>query len=311
MTVKTIFSKKDFDKILLNYNLESYKDFKPFKLGAVQTNLLLITTKGKYVLRYYESRSKNYALFEACLLNYLVQHSYPCPAPIENIKGKFVGLFRNKPLAIFEFMKGTHSKSASKGRKVARALGKLHQITIGYKPKYHQSRDTYDPKSCLKYAVVNLKKIKSKSLAKKRMDWLRAELKKLQLPKALPRGVCHCDTHPSNFLYKKGKLSAVLDFDDASYIYLLYDLANLIYFWAWPHKKKLLYKKVKELLKEYSKYRKLNELEREHLYDFLKMVIFMSIGWFIHVEDDFISEKRKIDFLNSIGRENFYNKIFN
>jgi len=39
------------------------------------------------------------------------------------------------------------------------------------------------------------------------------------------------------------------------------------------------------------------------------MVIFMSIGWFIHT-DDYHNGKRKIELLNSIGREKFYNQIF-
>jgi len=35
----------------------------------------------------------------------------------------------------------------------------------------------------------------------------------------------------------------------------------------------------------------------------------MNIGWFIHVDDDFLNEKKKIEFLNSIGRKEFYKKI--
>ena len=29
----------------------------------------------------------------------------------------------------------------------------------------------------------------------------------------------------------------------------------------------------------------------------MKRVIFMNIGWFIHVDDDFLNEKKKIEFL--------------
>ena len=62
------------------------------------------------------------------------------------------------------------------------------------------------------------------------IEWLKSELKKLKLPKNLPKGVCHCGSHPSNFPYKNYKLITVLDFDDASYIYLLYDVANMVNF---------------------------------------------------------------------------------
>ncbi len=309
MAVKTTFSKEDFSKILSNYDLGRIKKFKPFKLGAVQTNLLIETEKDKFVFRYYESRPENYALFEVNVLQYLVKRSYSCPAPIRNIHGGFIGKYKNKPFALFEFMEGEHRKRVNP-KSIAQAIGKLHKITIGYKPEYSEARDTYDPKSCWKNAISNSKKIKSKSETKKRLDWLKIELEKLKLPKNLPAGVCHCDTHPSNFLYKNGQVSAVLDFDDASHVYLLYDIANMIYFWAWPHKKEIIFRRAKDLLKEYEKYRKLTDIEKNHLYDLLKMVIFMSIGWFIHVDDDFFWEKKKIEFLNSIDRKEFYKKIF-
>jgi len=310
MAVKTIFSKDDFSKFLSEYDMGEFKKSTPFKTGAVQTNLLLETTKGKYVLRYYESRPEKYALFEANILQYLNAHSYPCPAPIRNIHGKFLGKYKNKPFALFEFMEGKHENNSENYKKIAKAIGQLHKITSGYKPKDYKTRDSYDPKSCLKNANLNSKKIKSKSEAKIRLEWLNKELKKLKLTNNLPKGICHCDTHPSNFLYKNQQLSAVLDFDDASYIPRIYDIANMIYFWAWPHKKKILFDKAKELLKEYSKYRKLTEIEKKHLYDFLKMVIFMSIGWFIHNNDDYFSEKKKIEYLNAIGSKEFDNRIF-
>ncbi|MFH1455819.1 MAG: homoserine kinase [archaeon] len=309
MAVKTTFSKEDFNKILSEYDLGEYKKFKPFKLGAVQTNLLLETTRGKFVFRYYENRPEKYALFESNILQYLKKHSYPCPAPIRNKHGRFLGKYKNKPFALFELMEGVHRKKGD-AKLIAQTIGKLHKISIGYKPEYYKVRDTYDPNSCWKNAKLNSRKIKSKSESENRLRWLKIELQKLKLPNNLPKGLCHCDTHPSNFLYKNNKLTAVLDFDDASYVYLLYDISNMIYFWAWPHKKKLIFNKAKELLVEYNKHRKLTQIEKEHLYDILKMVVFMSIGWFIHDNDDYESEKKKIESLNLIGREEFYNKLF-
>ncbi len=309
MVAKTTFSKKELNKILLGYNLGKLKIIRHFKLGAVQTNILLETTKDKFVFRYYESRPEKYALFEIDILQYLAKHHYPCPAPIRNIHGGFLGKYKNKPFALFEFMSGEHRKNVNL-RLIAQAIGKLHKITVGYKPEYSEARDTYDPKSCWKNAKLNSKKIKTKPETKKRLRWLKAELGKLKFPNNLTKGVCHCDTHPSNFLYKNRKLTAVLDFDDASYVPLLYDLANMIYFWAWPHKKELNFERARWLLKEYEKYRELTEIEKNHLYSFLKMVTFMSIGWFIHVDNDFFSEKKKIGSLNSIGRKEFYRKMF-
>ena len=93
MVVKTKFSKGDFIKILSNYDLGKYKISKPFSTGAVQTNLFLQTTKGRFVFRYYESRSKKSVLFEINLIRYLKNKKYPCPAPFKNRNNEFLAVF--------------------------------------------------------------------------------------------------------------------------------------------------------------------------------------------------------------------------
>ena len=68
--IKTKFSDKKLKKICSEFNLGEYKSSKYFKEGVVQTNILLRTSKGKFVLRYYENRSENYIRFEVILLKY-------------------------------------------------------------------------------------------------------------------------------------------------------------------------------------------------------------------------------------------------
>jgi len=310
MTVNTVFSKADLSTIISDYGLGKMTKLSPFKSGTVQTNIKLETTKGKYVFRYYETRSEKYALFEINLLEYLSKHSYPSPKPVKNKTGKYIGNFKGKSFVILEFMEGDYSNNIDNHKQIADVIGQLHQITTGYKTRFYEFREAYSPKSCWENATVNAEKIKSEKEAKSRLDWLKKELKVIKIPDTLPYGVCHADTHPSNFLFTDGKLTGVLDFDDASYVPLLYDIANMIYYWAWPHKESLITEKAKEILAEYDKYRKLTDVEKESLYDLLKMVIFMSIGWFINLDDDYIAEKKKIEALNILGRKEFYLRIF-
>ena len=110
MVTKTKFTKEELNNILANYNLGKLKNSKTFKEGFVQTNILLNTTKGKFVLRYYEQRSKKYVLFEANILYYFYDHKYPCPTPIRNVHGNFIGKYKKKYYTIFDFVEGKHIK---------------------------------------------------------------------------------------------------------------------------------------------------------------------------------------------------------
>jgi Ser/Thr protein kinase RdoA (MazF antagonist) len=257
----------------------------------------------KYAFRYYEKRLLDYVLFEIDLLQYLAAQSYPCPAPLKNKESGYVGEYNSKPYAIFEFLEGEHNDDEANAKEVARAIGVLHALTIDHRPGYSEARDTYNPTSSWNSAVGNATRVIDSAERDERLKWLRTELDGLELPDTMPKGVVHGDTNPSNFLYKDGHISAVLDFDQASYTYLLYDVANLLFWWAWPNMGNLNLEVAKQLLAEYEKYRQLTDDEKLHLFDMLKMSNFMGMGWFIHEDDDFSNGKRKTEFLNNIGRD--------
>ncbi len=141
----------------------------------------------------------------------------------------------------------------------------------------------------------------------KREEWLKAELGKLEFPSTLPKGLCHADLNYGNFLFKSGKVIAALDFDMSFRTYLIYDLASLIYWWAWSPAKDFNIEYSRYIVQEYSKYRTLTEPEKTYIYDALKLIILLGISW--SDEGDFEQEKKKIEFINSIGREKFCNQI--
>src|SRR5262249_43806257 len=117
------------------------------------------------------------------------------------------------------------------------------------------------------------------------------------------------DSNRSNFLYKDDKLSAVLDFDQASYTWLLYDVAQLIYWWTWPDKGNINLEQSRDLVAQYETVRQLSEYERDHLFDALKLVHLVGIGWSL-ADDSFPNDKRKVDDMNALGRDGFYSAIF-
>ncbi len=310
MSIQTTISEEDFKQILLNYNLGQYQGFKTFTNGAGQTTVLLLTITGKYVLRYYENRPQKHVLFEVNLFNYLHERKYPVPKVIKNSQGKFHGEYKGKPYIIIEYIEGEHGTNPNdffdkeKTSKVIEALAKLHTITKEFNSEYFKDREEYNPEYCWRVYKERPNNVKSQE----RKNWLKKELDALEFPTLLPRGICHADVNYGNFLFKNGEIVAVLDFDMSFYSYLIYDVASLIYWWAWSPETGIKAQEAFFIVNEYSKYRELSELEKRHIYDALKLIILLGISW--SEEGDFESNSKIVEQLDEIGREKFYNLLF-
>ncbi len=323
MVAKTKFFKIDFEAILSNYDLGRYKRSRAFVNGNVQTNYLLITTNGRFVLRYYNGRPKDSVLFEINIIGYLKNKKYQCPAPFKNKYKEFVSMYKEKPYVIFEFMEGQHLKKPNKTQRnqLVKKVAELHNITQYYKPINKQSRWNYGVEFCRELSQNKAEELNTVN-SKKKLKWYEKELLKIDIPKSLPKGICHCDFHFSNILFKAGKFNALIDFDDANYTFLIFDLAGLIspfvksYDWNTWHKFKkdanvFDFNETREIVSEYMKYRPLNDSEKRHLYDVFKLSVMLDCLWrFERGQADDFFEKRKIEYLNSLGRQEFYNRIF-
>jgi homoserine kinase type II len=310
MAVKTSFTPDDFIELLTQYNMGDYASFKPFVQGTDQTNLLLATTRREVVLRYYEKRTVDYASFEIELLHYLGENSYPCAVPIAKKDGGFIGTYRKKPFVLFELLPGEHSDDLENYLQVAEIIAKLHALTLGFRPNDGLSRPTYSPEYCWSCAQKSAKRMKLGIAALERMGWMKKELDSLELPDCLPRGTCHGDLNPSNFLYEGGKLSGVLDFDQASYTWLLYDVGQLIYWWTWPNTDDIDFDRSRKLIGHYEEQRPMATDERLYLFDALKLVFLIGIGWFLDDDEGYANARRKVALLNSFGRHGFHRALF-
>ncbi|OAA30202.1 serine kinase [Kosmotoga arenicorallina S304] len=323
MGIKTVLSKSDFIKLLSGYSLGELVRFEPIITGTVQTNYYLETTTGRYILRYYECRSEASVKFEVNLLNYLRKRDYPCPAVYKDKHGRYVNPHNGKPYVLFEFIQGTHieNPSVEQQKQLIKLVAKLHKLTRNYRPSYRTARWNYGVNLCKELAYQKAKEINTINSWKK-LKWLEDELEKLQLPKSLPKGICHCDFHFSNILFEDGEIQAILDFDDANYTYLLLDLAFLIepfipeFKWnSWQSFGKtdsiLDFTSARETVAEYMKHRQLNNNEIRHLFDVYKLSVLIDCLWYFErgKAEDFY-EKRKIDALNRFGRDSFFREIF-
>ncbi len=323
MLIKKTINKNDLIIILSNYNLGELKHTKAFKHGSVQKNMLLQTSKGKFVLRIFNNRPDKSTLFEVNLVNYLKSKKFPCPRAVKNKQGKFIGKINNQPYVIFEFAEGKHIAKPTENQKkqLVQKVAEMQNILKNYKPTNIKYRWNYNVNFCKKMAQKKTKKIGTLN-AKEKLKWYLAEIKKLELPKSLPKGICHCDFFFGNVLYKNGKFNALIDFDDANYTYKIFDLVAL----SEPFKKSFTWKNwdkfksgdivfdfrnYRKIIETYNKFRPLSKVEKKHLFDVYKMLIMIDCLWYYkRGKASNFFEKRKIEYLDNLGREKFYQKVF-
>ena len=307
MAVITEFSASRLSRLLGHYDVGELVSFGGLPEGSSHTNLWVETTRGRFAFRYYEDRlwPRGRAEAEAEILVYLTEARFPCPATIPRNGGGYVGTHDGKPYSLFTFLDGEHVErlSLAQAEQVAEMAADLHLITGGYRPR-RTPRRNYSPAFCVQDARRDAEAVGTPEKAA-RLEWLRAELERLVLPRSLPKGVCHGDLNTTNLLFREGRLAGVLDWDDASYTYLIFDLATLLYWHCSPHGGEFPFAEAREVVHAYAARRALSAAERRHLYDVYKLFLLFDCWWW-SLDDG----KREIETLNAIGRDGFYERMF-
>lgn len=319
MAAKTYFSEATLRDILSHYPLGELLLFEPISMGTVQTNYLLQTVQGRFVFRYYQNRSLESVLFESELILHLKRKNYHCPAILPDSNGKYVGIHNTKPYAIFEFATGQHLEHPNEAQKrqLVQKVAELHTITRDYKPLHTPYRLNYNVESCRELAQEATQRSNT-AQAREKLAWFEHTLAGLHLPSSLSMGVCHCDFHFSNILFRDGKFNALIDFDDANYTFILYDLAALInpfhasFDWnTWPRFREeenvFDFGETRTIMQEYTQHRTLTNDEKWHFFDVYKLsILFDAIWYFERWEGKDFYERRKIAYLDRLGRDRFF-----
>jgi len=316
MAVKTNFTKKVFQEILDKYEIGDFKESKPFKAGYVQTNILIKTTKGKFVLRYYENRTQKRVDFEAKLLTFLSDKKYPIAKPIANKNEKFIGTFNKKPFIIFEYITGRHLKNLNniQFKELVHKLALLHKFTKNYDVENYIHKEPRSKDFCIKAAKEEKKRFEDKEKGKLRYDIIKSQLDTISFPTNLTKGIVHGDFDKSNVKFHNNEISGILDFDDSYYGYRIHDLGILILYWARFYTNKMDFSIAKKIIKSYEEISPLKKTEKERLFDAFKFAALMIMSWLMYDKwkgkDLFKILSNALDEIDAIGRKEFYNKLF-
>lgn len=197
--------------------------------GPLRSNYILEAGRGRFLLRMDDTRSESEIRREIDLLAFLRKHSFPCPHPLQDRKGRFYRDASNKCVSLFKYHDGKlltpERLRLTQLETVGRTLGDLHVIGKGYK-KGIDNRFSFERIADLYFTVRS----RLPNYFRKVCRTLDDEIDYLtrNLEGKLPKGIIHGDVFANNLLFRGEKLVALLDFDASCRGKFIFDIATAV-----------------------------------------------------------------------------------
>ena len=309
MAVYTKVQKPDLVELLSHYDIGELANYQGIEQGVENTNYILNTTGGKFILTLFEKRVDPVDLpFFFAFTDHLSHHKIPCPSVVRDRNGVMLRALSGRPSAIIKFLDGrdvdprkiTPAHCASLGR----FLGKMHKAA----QSLDQNRDnTLSLDGWRDMASVMASRADSVEPGLQRV--IADEVLFLERhwpgPDSLPRAVIHADIFPDNVFFKGCDVCGVIDFYFSCTDFLAYDLAIIINAWCFDARGHILPKRLQELMAGYESVRKLNKQEKENLSVLcrgaaLRFLLTRLNDWVFHPEGALVKPKDPLEYLEKL-----------
>jgi homoserine kinase type II len=262
MAVYTDVSADDLTEFLKRYDIGALLSYKGIAEGVENSNFLVHTGAGNFILTLYEKRVAEGDLpFFLGLMEHLAARGITCPQPVKDRMGGMLGRIAGRSAAIVTFLEGLWIRKPNAGHcaAVGEALARLHLAARDFpiqrpnalsveswRPLYEHAGargDDVQPGLCNEIV---------KELAILEKSW----------PRNLPAGVIHADLFPDNVFFLGDELSGLIDFYFACTDTLAYDVAICLNCWCFEPDHSYNVTKGRALLNAYTKVRALSDQER-------------------------------------------------
>ncbi len=305
MAVYTEVTDEALSSLLAGYDTGRPVALKGIAEGVENTNYLLTTERGDFILTLYEKRVACGDLpFFIALLEHLAAQSVPCPVPIRDRRGEALQTVCDRSAALFSFLKGISVRRPSVGHcaAVGGALARLHLAGRSFHMRRENSLALPGWRS-LRAAIETQADAFTPGLS----DLLDRELSALESswPAGLPEGVIHADLFPDNVLFLDGAVSGIIDFYFACNDLLAYDVAICLNAWCFETDHSFNITKARALLEGYRSVRPMSAGETDALPILargaaLRFLLTRTYDWFNTAPDALVRPKNPEEYLRKL-----------
>jgi homoserine kinase type II len=232
MAVYTEVTDEALSEFLALYDLGRVTSFKGIAEGVENSNFLVRTEAGQFILTLYEKRVHEADLpFFIGLMEHLAARGVTCPEPVRARNGQALGRLAGRAAAIVTFLDGLWIRrpQARHCAAVGAALARMHEAGADF-PLRRANALSIEGWAALAATAEPRADEVAPGLARE----MGAELEALQAiwPKDLPSGVIHADLFPDNAFFLGDRLSGLIDFYFACDDAFAYDLAVCLNAWC-------------------------------------------------------------------------------
>jgi homoserine kinase type II len=261
MAVYTEVGDAELEGFLKQNELGALLSFKGIAEGVENSNFLLRTEAGNYILTLYEKRVAQADLpFFLGLMQHLADRGINCPLPVKGRDGEALRQLAGRPAVIVSFLEGlwVRRPQASHCAAVGRSLAAMHQAGADFGLRRVNALSLEGWR-----ALVHATLSRADSVEPGLADLIGTELafQESSWPGRLPEGVIHADLFPDNVFFLHGKLSGLIDFYFACNDILAYDLAICLNAWCFEADRTFNVTKGAALIQAYQQVRPLSAAE--------------------------------------------------
>jgi homoserine kinase type II len=305
MAVYTAIDEASLRAFLAAYDIGPAVRLEGIAEGVENSNYVLITERGRFILTLYEKRVDPTDLpFFLGLMDHLAARGVPCPTPVHGRDGEALRSLCGRPAAVVSFLAGASPRrvQAAHCAALGSALADLHLAGAGFGMARPNSLSVGGWRPLFEASRADADRVLPGLEAE-----IDRELRQIedQWPGDLPRGVIHADLFPDNVFFQGDRLSGIIDFYFACVDLVAYDLAICLNAWCFEPDGAFNITKARQLLAAYRARRAFTPRELAALPLLargaaLRFLLTRLFDWQNRVEGALVNPKNPLEYLEKL-----------